>query len=815
MTDGVSPGEARRPNGARQMGLVLAALFAVLALTNFNVVFLGQTLVASANYSPFDNRGTHLRPTARVGHSFANWHDLGGTWWQWEPAAVAFSDAFRRGEVPLWDPAMAGGVDAHVSLFASQYFPPYLPVLLLGDTPALRDAYYLAVILAAGLGMAGLLLRNGFHPASATAGGMAYMLCGAVTQTANSNLGQATAMLPLTLLVADWLLERPSGPRFAATAAVVATSLLAGFLPVVFSGFLLVALLALAHAVVPAHAATGGGKVLRRLGPLVVAAGAGLLGLALAAFLILPVEKASAASAAFHAWYTGLGRQAYPRYELLTLVSPLLSWDVNQNQLDTKKVFLPLTSWQSHLFYVGLVVLLLASLARLLERPAYRRLFLAFGLMSVVVMAKLFGLPPVQWLAELPVLRYTHFIPYFCGALAVGLSGLAACGVESIVCHVPRRRDLLAGAAVVSVVLGGVALFALARGFNPTAQGVQYLRWALELDRVAAAAVGILVLVWLRRRGLLAGKTTGFVAVGLVVLELGPLAYHGRYGRADVWRDVPDYVRFLQRDKEPFRIHGVQDQALPPNVFQAMGLQGIGSRAVFNQARFSALVKSSFTTVENSSFVVPTQLLPTDRVVLDLLNVKYVVAQAPSAKERTELAAAGLVEVSTDGTFVIFQNPTCWPRAYLARRYRFVSSASAALEHVATLTGPDEVILEERPTFASGSGSAPDGGTCRIADYRADTVSLEVDSPGPAIAVLLDSFAPGWTAKVNGAPARIVAANSAFRGVEVPAGHSVVTMQYRTPGLRLGLAISELALVAVALCLSPVARRSPLAGPVG
>ena len=109
MTGGVSPGEAKRPSGARQMGLVLAALFAVLALTNFNVVFLGQTLVASANYSPFDNRGTHLRPTARVGHSFANWHDLGGTWWQWEPAAVAFSDAFRRGEVPLWDPAMAGG----------------------------------------------------------------------------------------------------------------------------------------------------------------------------------------------------------------------------------------------------------------------------------------------------------------------------------------------------------------------------------------------------------------------------------------------------------------------------------------------------------------------------------------------------------------------------------------------------------------------------------------------------------------------------------------------------------------------------------
>ncbi len=337
----VSPGEESRPNGARRMGLVLATLLAVLVLTNFNVVFLGQTLVASANYSPFDDSFTHLRPTRGVRFSCANWHDLGGTWWQWEPAAVAFSEALRRGEVPLWEPAMAGGVDAHVSLYATQYFPPYLPVLLLGNTPALRDAYYLAIILASGLGMAGLLLRNRFQPASATVGGVAYMLCGAVTDTVNSNLGQTTAMLPLMLLVVDWLLEHPSGPRFAAAAGVTATTILAGFLPVVFSGFLLVGLLALAHAVFPERADAGGGGVSRRLCPLAVAAGAGLLGVALAAFLVVPVEKASAAAAVFHRWYTGVGRQAYTPNELLTLVSPLLSFDVNQTHLPTDKLFPP------------------------------------------------------------------------------------------------------------------------------------------------------------------------------------------------------------------------------------------------------------------------------------------------------------------------------------------------------------------------------------------------------------------------------------------------------------------------------------------
>ncbi len=805
-TSGAVDGD--RPNRGRQRWLAVGLLLAVVGLTHFNILFLGQTLVATANYSPFDDRVTHLRPTVMGESAFGGWHDAGGTWWQWEPAAVAFSDALRLGEWPLWDPTLAGGVDAHVNLVAGQYFPPYLPVLLLGNTPSLRDAYYLAIVLASGLGMAGLLLRNGFHLASATTGGVAYMLCGAVTQTANSNLGQATAMLPLLLLVTDWLLERPSGPRFSATAAVIATTVLAGFLPVVFSGFLLVALLALAHAALPGHAGTGGKtEVRRRLDPLVIAAGAGLLGLALAAFLLFPIQKASAGSADFSAWYAHLGRQAYSPDELLTLVSPLLSWDVNQTQLDAHKVFLPRNEWQSHFFHVGLVVMLLASMARWLERPAYRRLLLAFALMSGVVLAKLLGLPPVQWLAELPVLRYTHFIPYFCAALALGLSGLAACGVESMAVRVPSLRDLIAGSAVIAVVLGGLVAFSLVRGFNPAAPGKQYLRWAFEADRVVVAAVGVLVVLWLRRQGLLAGRRAGFVVLGLVVLELGPLACHRRYGRVDVWRDVPEYVRFLQGDKERFRIHGVHDLALTPNVFQGLGLEGLGSRAVFNQPRFTALVKSAFKTAQASSFLVPTQLLPSQRVVLDLLNVKYLLTHAPTVGQRSELTAAGLEEVAKDGNFVIFRNPTCWPRAYLAKRYRVVGGVHAALEAVTTLKGPEEVILEERPTFESGSGSAPDAGTCRITGYRADDVTLEVDSSGPAIVVLLDSLAPGWSAKINGTPARIVPANSAFRGVEVPVGRSLVTMQYRTPGLRFGLAVSGFALVAVVICLIPAVRR--------
>jgi hypothetical protein len=242
-------------------------------------------------------------------------------------------------------------------------------------------------------------------------------------------------------------------------------------------------------------------------------------------------------------------------------------------------------------------------------------------------------------------------------------------------------------------------------------------------------------------------------------------------------------------------------------VCQGLGLEGIGSRMVFNQPRFSSLLKSSFDLTPGSSFLVPAQLLPAYRVVLDLLNVKYLVTYSPTASQRLELADAGLVEEARDGNFVIFRNPTFWPRAFLGRNYKAAGSSLAALAAVTTSKGPEEVILEGRPSFEARSGSALEAGTCRIAEYRPDRVTLEVDSPGPAIAVLLDSFAPGWSAKVNGTPTPIWPAYCAFRGVEVPAGHSLVTMEYRTPGLRSGLAVSGFALIVAVACLVPSVRR--------
>ena len=60
-------------------------------------------------------------------------------------------------------------------------------------------------------------------------------------------------------------------------------------------------------------------------------------------------------------------------------------------------------------------------------------------------------------------------------------------------------------------------------------------------------------------------------------------------------------------------------------------------------------------------------------------------------------------------------------------------------------------------------------------------------------AVLLDSWAPGWTATVNGQERPVERADVLARAVRLDAGERRVDLTYRTPGLRLGGLVAGLA----------------------
>lgn len=118
------------------------------------------------------------------------------------------------------------------------------------------------------------------------------------------------------------------------------------------------------------------------------------------------------------------------------------------------------------------------------------------------------------------------------------------------------------------------------------------------------------------------------------------------------------------------------------------------------------------------------------------------------------------------------------PRAYLAEEVAS-TDRRGAMEFVL-----DPASVVSRRTVVEGPSIAgKGGGSANIVVDTRERVVVAVDARSPSLLVLSDTYAPGWTATVDGAVAEILPANYLARGVWIPAGRHEVVFRYRTPGL--------------------------------
>jgi len=85
-----------------------------------------------------------------------------------------------------------------------------------------------------------------------------------------------------------------------------------------------------------------------------------------------------------------------------------------------------------------------------------------------------------------------------------------------------------------------------------------------------------------------------------------------------------------------------------------------------------------------------------------------------------------------------------------------------------------------------------------------------VQAAVPTVAVLVEQYAPGWTALVDGKPAPILRANLLLRAVPLSAGSHRIELDYQTPGLRLAIFLSVVGLLAMVGVLAMAHRGARL-----
>lgn len=164
-------------------------------------------------------------------------------------------------------------------------------------------------------------------------------------------------------------------------------------------------------------------------------------------------------------------------------------------------------------------------------------------------------------------------------------------------------------------------------------------------------------------------------------------------------------------------------------------------------------------------------------------------------------------EVYRDSEVVILENRDAFPRAYVVPQKMWHTGNVPALVRLAlqpfdprscALLEGDSPSPQEQQDHPVPDGAQVGGPSAAgIDEYSPNYVRVRTRAPWPGTLVLADRYDPGWKAWVDGQEVPVRRANSVFRGVEVSAGEHVVEFRYDPWPVKVGLAISAAAALAM------------------
>ncbi|MDP6786302.1 MAG: DUF6044 family protein [Rhodospirillales bacterium] len=188
--------------------------------------------------------------------------------------------------------------------------------------------------------------------------------------------------------------------------------------------------------------------------------------------------------------------------------------------------------------------------------------------------------------------------------------------------------------------------------------------------------------------------------------------------------------------------------------------------------------------------------------LLSLVNVGYMLSRdrlvAPSLKllrgPETPWSALDVgqkVRSNMAGNFTgrthlyVYENRDVLPRFFLADRLRVLDSGAAVLDALST-AGLDELrrtAFVERavlpPSLAEDASLS--SGTARLSLYEADRIRFSLDTSGPSVLIVTNSYSPYWRAFVDGVETPLFPADHAFWGIYLAPGAKSVELLYDPP----------------------------------
>ena len=318
--------------------------------------------------------------------------------------------------------------------------------------------------------------------------------------------------------------------------------------------------------------------------------------------------------------------------------------------------------------------------------------------------------------------------------------------------------------------------------FSADAAALAWQGFVSDLGRACLLGLLAVGVAWFARRGRLPTLlATGGVLV-LLLFELWPVSARvmeptiGEVSRRTSYGGRDGVIEFLEKVGPPgtFRILTPDDPLT--SRFAGYGIASLGGMHAAKPRLFQDLADLNAQT--NIEF-------------MRLLNIRYLVV------ERALPNAPGFVRlVYQDGTYFVYDNLSALPRATLVDGYKVIQPGKAILDSIrfGTRNMAAFTYLEQDPGLTLGPIA---GGQVRMTSYRLNDVTVDVETPSPALLRLADLWYPDWTARVDGKRTPILKADYLLRAVPVPAGRHRVEFRYESPAVRRGLLLSLVSLLVV------------------
>ena len=687
------------------------------------------------------------------------------------PVRALIGQLIRDGQLPIWTSQLCSGF----SLAGTPADPVgLLAFVLLPPAPAL-DLFVLVLLLVAAHGAYGLARRFDADRTGAVLAGIAFAGSGYIAcQLKHLSIVSTVVWLPVGLLLIDRALgagaDANGRPPTLARRALFMAAFGLVFAEQVLSGFPQSAYIcALFYGAFALFRAVSDRKQIGRLPVwLAVLAGFGLataLGAAAGAVVLLPLSALGSISDRSeplgYLWSTAL---AYWPWNILTFLVPYINGDISDNSFVGPPFF-----WEDY-GYVGVATLLLAFYGILRER---RRPMVMFAIaMTLVAYFLVLGRATMVYRIAyevLPGLKLFRFPTRFLIVVELGLALLAAVGLTRLRADLERRWKAPSRIpqAIALALCAGTALdlFIHQPRQNPMVPAREWLAPPPAVQLVQAGTPQPRTFTPRHR-------------------ELHRHAFQIARG----WADVAPYfeVRHLL---EPNTGGGFWNT---PSVDCYAGIAPRWYVDVWGDHSREASLVALLAGYDHD--VKALRLHPAFPTILKMYGVSHVLSPYPQQGAMFQLAG-------NDGHAYVYTVAGA-SRARFVRAARHVTTDQQTARRLLDPSfDPDrEILLNDapesiHPTVDEIDPAAPlSPGTAVITHEDSRHLVIDAEAPADGFLLVADTFYPGWTATVDGAPAPIYRANHSVRGIALPKGRHDVRFAYEAPGYKRGLLVSVMAL---------------------